>query len=395
MSKFVKIPSYKNPYEVIINGVKYQYPAGETCLVPDGVAMVIKNAENNAPKYAKENVRRPDIVETVSGEVITVSDSAEAPLQGLKVFGKTIQNGTPTPDAPVAMESVGADGDVAVTVAGKNLLNMPRKTETKSGVTWIAEESVLTIIGTTEGLYGDIICKNARIEAGTYTVSFKNLEKLNRIEIDCAYEDGTKVSAMQYVTASKPSFTFTAKEYCYVGMTFVINSGTAFGNENNPTFIYAQIEAGSKITEYEPYKEQNLTISIPNGLPGIPVDSGGNYTDAKGQQWICDEVDFENGVYVQRVGKIDRYNGEALPGAYLSSTGALSTGATVLYQLESDKQTDISAEKLAEYAAMYTNYQSTTVYNDADAGMEVKYVADTKLYVDNKFNVLAAMVNNA
>ena len=140
---------------------------------------------------------------------------------------------------------------------------------------------------------------------------------------------------------------------------------------------------------------RNMTISTPNGLPGIPVTTGGNYTDENGQQWICDEVDFEKGVYIQRVGKIDRYNGEALPGAYISSTGTLSAGATVLYQLESDKQTDISTEKLAEYAAMYTNYQSTTVYNDADAGMEVKYVADTKLYVDNKFNVLAAMVNDA
>lgn len=38
-----------------------------------------------------------------------------------------------------------------------------------------------------------------------------------------------------------------------------------------------------------------------NGLPGIPVSSDGNYTDDTGQQWICDEVDLERGVYVQRV----------------------------------------------------------------------------------------------
>ena len=45
---------------------------------------------------------------------------------------------------------------------------------------------------------------------------------------------------------------------------------------------------------------QSMSISTPNGLPGVPVDSGGNYTDAEGQQWVCDEVDFERGVYVQR-----------------------------------------------------------------------------------------------
>lgn len=48
---------------------------------------------------------------------------------------------------------------------------------------------------------------------------------------------------------------------------------------------------------------QSVSFSTPNGLPGIPVDSDGNYTDQTGQQWICDEVDLERGVYVQRVKK--------------------------------------------------------------------------------------------
>ena len=48
-------------------------------------------------------------------------------------------------------------------------------------------------------------------------------------------------------------------------------------------------------------KTQTLTLPTPNGLPGIPVTSGGNYTDQNGQQWVCDEVDLERGVKVQRV----------------------------------------------------------------------------------------------
>lgn len=50
---------------------------------------------------------------------------------------------------------------------------------------------------------------------------------------------------------------------------------------------------------------QTLTINTPNGLCGIPVDTGGNYIDSTGQQWVCDEVDFERGVYVQRVYQVD------------------------------------------------------------------------------------------
>lgn len=48
-------------------------------------------------------------------------------------------------------------------------------------------------------------------------------------------------------------------------------------------------------------ESQTLTLQTPNALPGIPVSSGGNYTDENGQQWICDEVDLERGVKVQRV----------------------------------------------------------------------------------------------
>lgn len=52
-------------------------------------------------------------------------------------------------------------------------------------------------------------------------------------------------------------------------------------------------------------KTQTLTLPTPNGLPGIPVTSGGNYTDPQGQQWVCDEVDLERGVRRQRVYKVD------------------------------------------------------------------------------------------
>lgn len=65
--------------------------------------------------------------------------------------------------------------------------------------------------------------------------------------------------------------------------------------------VYPMITT-EKDTTFEPYKgEQLLTLSTPNGLPGIPVSSDGNYTDENGQQWICDEVDFERGVYRQRI----------------------------------------------------------------------------------------------
>lgn len=51
-------------------------------------------------------------------------------------------------------------------------------------------------------------------------------------------------------------------------------------------------------------ERQTLTLQTPNALPGIPVTSGGNYTDENGQQWVCDEVDLARGVRVQCITKI-------------------------------------------------------------------------------------------
>lgn len=48
---------------------------------------------------------------------------------------------------------------------------------------------------------------------------------------------------------------------------------------------------------------QHMTIATPNGLPGVPVSSGGNYTDDDGQQWISDEIDLARGVYIKRTKK--------------------------------------------------------------------------------------------
>ena len=54
--------------------------------------------------------------------------------------------------------------------------------------------------------------------------------------------------------------------------------------------------------------EQSITVQTPNGLRGIPVSSGGNYTDASGQQWVCDEIDFNRKIYIRRLNSIT-FNG--------------------------------------------------------------------------------------
>lgn len=68
---------------------------------------------------ARQNI----LVGTETGNPIAVDDAFSAPLCGLTVYGKSTQDGTPTPDAPVPIVSAGDGGSVAVKVTGKNLLD--------------------------------------------------------------------------------------------------------------------------------------------------------------------------------------------------------------------------------------------------------------------------------
>lgn len=260
---------------------------------------------------ARDQVKLSALIGSAVGEQIDVSDASNFNLVELRVFGKTTQDGTPTPDAPVDLVSVGDKGSIAVNVTGKT-------------------------------------------------------------------------NAM------------------------------------------------------------SMIIATPNGLPGIPVASGGNYTDANGQQWICDEIDFARGVYVQR---IERYlfavaamNGsESYPGwrnagiakYYPDASNAIGRyGASAMCNIESNPNANVhintkdgsdvllmpnpngltqsewkaqypnlvfelivsipaqiehplSDEELVDYDALHTYRDRTTVFNDAGAYMELEYVMDAKKYIDS------------
>ena len=139
-----------------------------------------------------------------------------------------------------------------------------------------------------------------------------------------------------------------------------------------------QVEIGSTVTAYEPYKtQQPVTISPPNGLPGLKVSSGGNYTDASGQQWICDEIvrnERGTGKRIQRIGIIESYASETINTAYMSTTGQLTEGATVLYVLDDVIETDLSDEEIAALSALHTYSPTTTISNDAGCDMTAAYV---------------------
>lgn len=251
---------------------------------------------------------------TASGELITLTDSADFALQGLKIYGKSTQDGVPTPENPIPIVSVGEDGSVTLTISD------------------------------------------------------------------------------------------TAEQ------------------------------------------KQIFPIPTPSGLPGIPVKSGGNYTDSKGQQWVCDEVDFARGKWVQRIQKFvfseSEYSQKESNGygfkVFISGEGtqnAISefgkiinvgignygeiriqdSGWTILfdpdfthwvdvaafkkwaadrltiyYALAAPIEHDLTPDLIAKFEQLHTYYPTTNLFASDNAGVEMRYLADTKLYIDNKLQSLVA-----
>ena len=75
--------------------------------------------EDTAALQKRQNV----LVGSDTGNPVSCDDAFSAPLCGLYVYGKSTQDGTPSPDNPVPIISAGDGGSVAVRVTGKNMLN--------------------------------------------------------------------------------------------------------------------------------------------------------------------------------------------------------------------------------------------------------------------------------
>lgn len=372
--------------------------------------------EDTAVLQKRQNV----LVGSETGNPVSCDDAFAAPLCGLTVYGKSTQDGTPSPDAPVPIVSAGDGGSVAVKVTGKNW--MPPNLRTGNFVECsVKKNTQITVV-----FKGDIVS-----QGGNILFVGENNEQM-WVGID---KGSVRKDIVLKANATKFQYLLEDMASENVCMTW---------NASSP--------------DYEPYREQLLTLPTPNGLPGIPVASGGNYTDQNGQQWICDEVDLERGVKVQRVKSVDissldksfwvfrndidanvsatRYSNKAVIIDFRASAPAMSNilpagvgndvntfrlVATPLYlyqfNLDSSKfptveswveyleantvliiyapatpiETPLTPAEIAAYKAI-TAYAPDTVVQASDgAGIKLDYQRDVNLVVKNLEDAIASM----
>ena len=390
------------------------------------------------------------IVETVKGSVVQIADSAEAFMEGLRIFGKSEQDGTPTPESPKEIKSIGGNGEVKVNINTGNLfpLNKFKGYEVNNSakqITLNGDRISFTGKGTT-GKEDMVFFLNKEADKlslppGKYTLSFKSNKPYggtngeNTVEMYLIVEKKSGTVYQNTGNAGKRTVDIEDGDKMY--FRFDINN-----NSMSAEFYDIMFNLGDTPLPYEPYAEQSLAIQTPDGLPGIPVTSGGNYTDSTGRQWVCDEICEQNGVigvkrnvinykitgneYAQldnpttigmRVEKIAKYpytgfcNYAKMEGATTTVSVGISgnwvqiknfgfntvagfkewvknNDVYLMYTLKEPTFEPLPEEIQQKFKSLHTYYPTTVVTNNANADMQLDYVADTKLYIDKKIKEL-------
>ena len=398
------------------------------------------------------------IISSAKGERIAVGDSAGAFFEGLKLYGKTEQvqtkgyqlfDASEVKPASMGGATVTANSDGSYTVSGTGRLTKDfwigggyshdevLKLFKAGKLTVSAKATMPKVYVSLSGSKG----KHFEIYAGeTVNITKEMLEDTN-----------LSVGFGIYGSTSKEIILGTVKPMIYQDGDGTWEPYT--GGKPSPSMEYKQDpessgDSGVINVNVGEENTQHLSIQTPNGLPGIKVDSGGNYTGSNGQQWVCDEMDFKRGKYVQRVKKVvfdgskdevwrrefsyvyilindsapltipivnkfvgvknSNSNANTNNCSTISSSSALTCCLTcitdgelqvwtthlqtnpieVLYILATPIETDIPEETMNVYRRLYTNFPSTVIQNDSGAGMEVEYVADTKQFILDQIKAL-------
>lgn len=339
---------------------------------------------------------------------------------------------SPSPEWPQPLNSV---ENPTVDIFGKNLLN----SDLLVGGNFVKNNDGTYTFTKVENSGTSATCP-LNLPAGDYVMSWGEVKRTcESYRVYINYADGTtQLTGLTNLGTNRLQIS-TDAGIQDIRLSLASNVTT----DSYVIFDWLQIEAGTEATDYEPYKDRK-SLAIAHTLPGIPVTSGGNYTDSEGQQWICDEVDLERGVYIQRIARLllngsenwglydyqSTYSGFSLHNAldeiHSRSPGMsnqfhnfkqsvddgiwVGVGNMSLYAISKEWyakgldawkahlsesplevihpritpiETPLTADEIAAFKALKSHYPNTTVLNDSGAGMLVRYNADTETWIKN------------
>lgn len=341
--------------------------------------------------------------------------------------------GVPSPSVeyPQEIEIAGIDGNISINLMGYNLWDGTEQEDvtgyTTGMIPWDGGDRVHILFdGNTDNADGELVCSIDYYEQVGKKVGANAM----------SVKTGTTYTKVKF-TATGINAGGSGKNVDIKTVKYIVVAIKPFNNTATKISFKNVVISSSADTVFVGYTPSILNvIATPNGLPAVPVSSGGNYTDASGQQWICDEIvcnERGTGKRIQRIGKskvgdnslslTTASNGNKalvisnIPNKIASVRGTLFSMAQVpkivgsdglqtgsayenatnfvivgtpddtllslatkygncefLYVLAEPVETDLSTEEIAALSALHTYYPTTTISNDAGCDMTAAYV---------------------
>lgn len=390
----------------------------------------------------------PPIIETYNGQTIQCFMSADRPIKGLNLYATCEQKTTAGANLinPNGIEIGGLGGPTGGPFIANNRIRTGSIPVTEGERYFMSGYSPYTIanshIFNGEGGRIAAFTNDNAIPSGGVSVriSFSKNESeltnedVNALKSTLMFNKGESALPYEPYTGGKPSPSPEYPQEIQTISDFVVEVKNSMGGNTTP---------------------QTLNVRIPEqGFYGIPVKSGGNYTDLSGQQWICDEFDFTNKKFIKRTkrisldgsedetwirdsasdGKTRFYialaNGSSRSGLeclcnrliygtsgksgfcfitnarfYIDVEISISTvellrdflnthPLDVIYPLETPVKYDMTDAEIEPYKKLRSYYGTTHIDNDAvpACNMTAELVVDTKMYIDSKFTTLAGQI---
>lgn len=266
---------------------------------------------------------------TSSGNPVSITDSVEWPLQGLKVYGKSVQDGTPSPENPVPIVSAGDGGSIGLTVSNSADQNQQITISTPTGLLGIPADGLGDIINYTDNTGHKWYCDD--VNCGSEITS-----RIVKIIFDGSQDERIDRVANSLQTA--PVFLLKIEK-----SIFIPNNIDCLSNQ---------------------FKAQH-TFDTNNIIQNHCMWTRSTY--------------FGNAVAI----RADEFTSAEEFRRHLSSSPL-----ELLVNRATPITTHLSSDELAAYRALHT-YDGATVVSTAEdvAGLEVRYVADAQKYIDNRLTV--------
>lgn len=385
-------------------------------------------------------------------ETHLIQDSVDYAFDEFFMYGKSTQSGTPSPETPVEIVSAGQSGQIKIDVLGGNLLDLSKgKSGTGEGVTYAKNpDGSYIVTGTATGVNGNVwflggysVDPNLQekvlftLKQGTYTIKdcilFSNKSLLrNTFAIDSdfkvtgvinppqvvgrTYNDviypmlNVGSSAIPFESYKQPQTIILTTPNGLSGIpvsgddyTYIDSTGQKWIAD---TIEYRKDSKCVRVQRVEKHKISHV-VSINNARQQNPDYFGCEYESLKDKLKnrqigiLCNKNIFK--------GESTNLNGSEM--TYVLNNGFIVFGFPkklvqeqtveavnnylkenpfdIIYPLKQPVETPLTPEEIAAFKALHTNEPTTTIINNAGITTKVKYITDTKKYIDSKFVALA------